>query len=162
MRGVSHTSGPLSRETRLVCRHLASGVGVLSDLGVSLVAPPRLRRLELRSTGKVHGGVFYPNGRKTILERKGCQRGVVPSRLRCSSCGGPCIRGEWGPWGGSQHTPGTARSRRPKLSEAAALGLQGLWLATWRSVSFDVSSALSLAILPFPLCVSGMDKKTCG
>lgn len=101
---------------------IASGVGVLSDVGMSLVAPPRLLRPELRSTGKVHGGAFHPNGGKTILEIKGCQRRVIARRFRCRSCGGQSVGGEVGSLGVvpsmSQELPaqGVKTSLRPWLS----------------------------------------------
>lgn len=162
--GASHASGPLSRGIRLVCRHHCQWGGrgcVLSDLGVSLVAPPRPLRPELRSTGKVHGGVFYPNGRKT--REKGLPARGGPLQIQMHELWGSVYqRGSGVPGCGSQHVPGTACSRHKKFSETTAPRLEGLWLAAWSSVSFDVSFYSVVRVLPFPLCISGMDKKTCG
>ena len=49
---------------------------MLSDLGgqgmcVKPVAPLRLPRPEVRSTGKVRGGCFYPEGRRLVLSEQG-------------------------------------------------------------------------------------------
>ena len=161
--GASHASGPLSRGIRLVCRHHCQWGGrgcVLSDLGVSLVAPPRPLRPELRSTGKVHGGVFYPNGRKTILERKGCQRGVVPCRFSCTSCGGQCIRGGVGSLGVvpsmSQELPaqGIKSSLRPQRPGWRVYG----WPLGALSPSTFLST-LSLEYCPFHYVFQEWTKK---
>lgn len=64
------------------------------------MAPPRLLRPELRYTGQVHAGCFYPNRKKmTASEQWAAREEWPPAGAGAGAAGGGASVRKWGPWG---------------------------------------------------------------